>query len=161
MENDNVKITDVSEATEHIPVNNDSSSKKKTVYWVIGLVVFIALIVFAVIVLFQSSLETTSRIRDMFIIFMALQSLIIGVALIILIIQLATLINVLKNEVKPILDTTNETVKNLRGTTVFLGNNLVEPVMRFNESIAGLKKFMDLLNPSGKSKKSNKENPSE
>ena len=85
---------------------------------------------------------------------MALQSLIIGVALIILIIQLATLINVLKNEVKPILDTTNETVKNLRGTTTFLGNTLVEPVMKLNEYMAGFKKFIDLIMPSGKSGRS-------
>jgi len=160
MENENIKITEVAAATGDIPGNAKSTSKKKMVFWIIGIVLIVALIVFSVIVLFKSDLETTSRIRDIFIIFMALQSLIIGVALVILIIQLATLINVLKNEVKPILDTTNETVNNLRGTTVFLGNNLVEPVMRINETMAGFKKFMDLLNPSGKSRKSKKENPS-
>ncbi len=160
MENENIKITEVATSTGDIPVTDNSTSKKKMVFWIIGIVLIVALIVFSVIVLFKSDLETTSRIRDIFIIFMALQSLIIGVALVILIIQLATLINVLKNEVKPILDTTNETVNNLRGTTVFLGNNLVEPVMRINETMAGFKKFMDLINPSGKTRKSKKENPS-
>jgi hypothetical protein len=156
MDKENIKITDISESTGKLPVTDDSASKKKMVYWIIGLVIIIALIVYSVVLLFQSNLETTSRIRDIFIIFMALQSLIIGIALIILIIQLATLINVLKNEVKPILDTTNDTVNNLRGTTVFLSNNLVEPVMKINEYTAGFKKFMDLLNPSGKTKKSKK-----
>ncbi len=154
MENEKIPITNISQQTGTDPVSEDSASKRKIVFWIIGLVIVVALIVLAVVVLFQSDVQTTSRIRDIFIIFMALQSLIIGVALIILIIQLATLINVLKNEVKPILDTTNETVKNLRGTTTFLGNTLVEPVMKLNEYMAGFKKFIDLIMPSGKSGRS-------
>ncbi|HZK62079.1 MAG TPA: hypothetical protein VFC41_08370 [Anaerovoracaceae bacterium] len=154
MENEKIPITNITQQTGNDPVNEDSASKRKIVFWIIGLIIVVALIVFAVVVLFQSDVQTTSRIRDIFIIFMALQSLIIGVALIILIIQLATLINVLKNEVKPILDTTNETVKNLRGTTTFLGNTLVEPVMKLNEYMAGFKKFFDLIIPSGKSRHS-------
>jgi flagellar biosynthesis protein FliR len=154
MENEKIPVTNISQNTGNDSVPENSANKKKAVFWIIGLIVVIALIVFAVILLFQSDVQTTSKIRDIFIIFMALQSLIIGVALIILIVQLATLINVLKNEVKPILDTTNETVKNLRGTTTFLGNNLVEPVLKLNEYMAGLKKFFDLILPSGKSRHS-------
>ena len=154
MENEKIPITNISQQTGNDPVSEDSGSKRKIVFWIIGIIIVVALIVFAVVLLFQSDVQTTSRIRDIFIIFMALQSLIIGVALIILIIQLATLINVLKNEVKPILDTTNETVKNLRGTTTFLGNTLVEPVMKLNEYMAGFKKFIDLIMPSGKSGRS-------
>ena len=75
-------------------------------------------------------------------------------SLIILIVQIAVLINVLKNEIKPILDTTNETINHLRGTTTFLSNNLVEPVLKMNEYSAGLKRFFDILKPSGKSRKS-------
>ena len=154
MENEKIPITNISQQTGNDPVSEDFGSKRKIVFWIIGIIIVVALIVFAVVLLFQSDVQTTSRIRDIFIIFMALQSLIIGVALIILIIQLATLINVLKNEVKPILDTTNDTVKNLRGTTTFLGNTLVEPVMKLNEYMAGFKKFIDLIMPSGKSGRS-------
>jgi len=46
---------------------------------------------------------------------MAFESLIIGVTLVILMIQLATLINLLQNEIKPILNSTNETVNTLKG----------------------------------------------
>jgi uncharacterized protein YoxC len=92
-----------------------------------------------------TSLDTTSRIRDIFIIFMALESLVIGLALIILVVQLATLINLLQNEIKPILNSTNETVSTLRGTASFMSDNLVEPVMKLNEYLAGFKKLIDLL----------------
>jgi NADH:ubiquinone oxidoreductase subunit K len=130
----------------------DQKNKRNLVFLIIGIVLLMALIVLAVISLFRADLETTSRVRDIFIIFMALQSLVIGIAVVVLIIQLAALINVFKNEIKPMLDTTNETLKNLRGTTSFISNNLVEPVIKMNEYSAGFKKFVDILTPKKKSK---------
>jgi len=35
----------------------------------------------------------------------------------------------------------------LRGTTSFISNNLVEPVIKMNEYSAGFKKFVDILIP--------------
>jgi uncharacterized protein YoxC len=101
-------------------------------------------VVLSVALLLQDA-ATTTTIRDIFIIFMALESLVIGVALIILIIQLASLINLLQNEVKPILDATNETVNTLRGTTQFLSENLVEPVMKLNSYLAALQRLLEMV----------------
>jgi hypothetical protein len=109
-----------------------------------GIIVLLAGIVLAVIFLAKNP-AAASNVRDIFIIFMALESLLIGAALVVLIIQLANLINLLQNEVKPILQSTSETVNTLRGTTEFLSENLVEPVIKLNSYMAGLKKFFDLL----------------
>ena len=98
---------------------------------VVVLIVLVAGIVAAVIGLLQPN-TPTERIRDIFIIFMALESLLIGAALVVLIVQFASLINLLQNEVRPILDATNETVNHLRGTTEFLGENVVEPVIKLS-----------------------------
>lgn len=87
----------------------------------------------------------TERIRDIFIIILALESLVIGAALVILLIQLAILINLLQNEVRPILQATQETVNNLRGTAEFLGENVVEPVIKLNSYLAGLQRVIQLL----------------
>ena len=111
---------------------------------VIFLVVLIAGIVAAVIGLLQPN-TPTEKIRDIFIIFMALESLLIGTALIILIVQFASLINLLQNEVRPILDATNETVNHLRGTAEFLGENVVEPVIKLNGYLAGMQRMLELL----------------
>jgi hypothetical protein len=110
-----------------------------------GIVILLAGIVLAVILLVKSP-STAANVRDIFIIFMAFESLLIGAALVVLIIQLASLINLLQNEVKPILKSTSETVNTLRGTTEFLSENLVEPVIKLNSYLAGLKKFFDLFN---------------
>ena len=105
------------------------------------LVVVIAALTF---LLTRSAAETT-RLRDIFIIFMALEFLVIGVALIILMVQLAILINLLQNEIKPILYSTNETVNTLRGTATFISNNLSEPIIKLNEYMAGFRKLLDML----------------
>ncbi|MBC8507491.1 MAG: hypothetical protein ISR58_17595 [Anaerolineales bacterium] len=116
---------------------------------VLGVLIFIALIVFSIIFLLKPSTDT-ARFRDVFIIFMALESIVIGLALIILIVQIARLINLLQNEIKPIIDSTNETVSTLRGTTQFLSNNLVEPVMKLNEYLAGLGHLFQFIKPKKK-----------
>lgn len=108
-------------------------------------VVVLALLVVVVYALMQPT-TPTDKIRDIFIIFMALESLIIGAALVTLIVQVSILINLLNNEIKPMLEATNETVSTLRGTTQFLSENLVEPVMKLNSYVAGLQKMLDIFN---------------
>ena len=107
-------------------------------------ILFLAAIGFAVFGLLQDA-DLTSQIRDIFLIFMALESLVIGVALVVLIVQIASLINLLRNEVKPILDSTSEAVNNLRGTTEFLSENLVEPVIKLNGYMASFQRVIELL----------------
>lgn len=109
-----------------------------------GILLFLSLLTLAVFALLQPA-SPTGTIRDIFIIFMALESLIIGAALVVLIIQFASLLNLLQNELRPILQATNETVNNLRGTTEFLSENLVEPVLKLNSYLAGLRKFFDMF----------------
>lgn len=83
--------------------------------------------------------------RDVFIIFMALEFILIGAALVILIVQLAVLTNMLQHEIKPILESTNETVNTVRGTTLFVSENLVEPIMKLNSYVAALSSVMDTI----------------
>jgi len=93
----------------------------------------------------ETPAEQVGRIRDIFLIFMALESLLIGAALIVLIAQVASLINLLQNEVRPILQSTTETVNNLRGTAEFLGENIVQPVIKLNGYLAGLQRVIELM----------------
>jgi membrane protein implicated in regulation of membrane protease activity len=134
-----------------------SSEQKKTMtIVVIVLVILLAAFIGGLVFLMTTSLATVARVRDIFIIFMALQSLLIGLALVILMVQMARLINLVQNEIKPILDSTNETVSHLRGTTVFLSDNLVAPVIKLNEYLAG---FAQLLQVIGLARKPSKSKP--
>ena len=109
-----------------------------------GIVLIIVLLSVAIYFLLQPT-TPTDQIRDVFIIVVALESLVVGVALIVLILQMATLINLLQNEVRPILIATNETVNTLRGTVEFLGEEVVEPVMKLSGYLAGLTRMLELM----------------
>ena len=122
----------------------DSRSKRILTIVIIAAVVILALLGLAIFYLLQPG-TPTDRIRDVFIIVVALESLVIGVALVILIIQLASLINLLQNEVRPILKSTSDTVNTLRGTAEFLGENMVEPVIKLNGYLAGMSRVIELI----------------
>jgi len=123
---------------------NEETANKK--YIIIGSLIILAiltLIVLATIYLVDpANSARTEQIRDVFIIFLALESLIIGVALVVLIVQLSTLINLLQNEIRPIINSTNETVNTLKGTAQFLSDNLAEPVIKINQYAAMFKRII-------------------
>ena len=131
-------------ASQAVDKETERRNRQLVITITIAVVVFFALIGLAVFGLTRNA-GVTQNIRDIFIIFMALESLIIGVALVVLIIQIASLINLLNNEIKPILDATNETIATLRGTTQFLSENLVEPVVKMNSYLAGLQKMIEMI----------------
>jgi len=140
------------------PQDLSADQRRTLIFIVLGVILFLVVLVASLWFLARAPLGEVARIRDIFIIFMALQSLLTGLALVILIVQLARLTNLLQNEIRPILDSTNETVSNLRGTTAFLSDNLVEPVIKLNEYLAGLSQLFVVL---GLTKKAaNKKNPS-
>jgi len=124
----------------------EQEKQMKRTMTIIGIVAVILLILLGVAIFFLlQSATPTDKIRDVFIIVVALESLVIGVALIVLVVQLASLINLLQNEVRPILKATNDTVNNLRGTAEFLGENVVEPVVKLNGYLAGLTRMLELM----------------
>jgi len=131
---------------EEAPTTQEAERRQRNIVTIIivGIVVLLILLGVAIFFLLQPS-TPTDRIRDVFIIVVALESLVIGVALIVLIVQLASLINLLQNEVRPILTATSETVNNLRGTVEFLGENVVEPVIKLNGYLAGMNRVIELM----------------
>lgn len=134
---------------EQTAAQQEALRKQKTILASIiaGVVLILALLITAIYFLMrpETSAENVGRIRDVFIIVTALESLLIGAAMIVLIVQLASLINLLQNEVKPILTATSETVNNLRGTAEFLGENMIEPVIKLNGYMAGLQRVLELM----------------
>ncbi len=107
-------------------------------------IILLGVLIFAVYSLLQPD-APAERLRDIFIIFVALESLVVGIALIILLVQLATLINLIQNEVRPILYATSETVNTLRGTAQFLGESVVEPVIKLNGYMASMRRVLELM----------------
>ncbi len=132
-----------------VPQRDAEEAPQRNRKWVwaaiAGVVVGVGLFVAALVYLLSPG-APTARIRDIFIILLALEGLLIGVALLVLVVQIAVLINLLQNEVRPILDSTTRTVTVLQGTVEFLSKRAAEPVIKLNETVAALSSVAGALN---------------
>jgi len=88
---------------------------------------------------------TLTLVRDIAIIVLALESLVIGFLLILLAIQIRGLAKMLEEEVKPILDSASETVSTMRGTTTFVSDTLIAPLVGAASFATALGKVMRVL----------------
>lgn len=81
-----------------------------------------------------------SLLRDAAIILVAFETLIIGVLLIVLTIQVQTLIVMLRDEIRPMLEAVNDTVATVRGTAMFVSQNVVSPTIQAAGFVAGVQR---------------------
>ena len=80
--------------------------------------------------------------RDLVIIFLALEGIMIVLALAVLIFQVARLINLLQTEVKPALTDTRQTLHSARGTVEFVGDTVSGPIVKASAFFAGVGSLM-------------------
>ncbi|HRW03456.1 MAG TPA: hypothetical protein P5121_00070 [Caldilineaceae bacterium] len=86
-----------------------------------------------------------ATIRDIAIIIIAIQSIVIGVLLGVLVWQIWRLVKMLQNEVQPILKDAQDTVGTVRGTTAFVSENVVNPVVKTSSAIVGMRQAVRSL----------------
>src|SRR5690606_35441839 len=130
--------------SNQLPESSDAPTKdsrwpmSRMIKWIATVLIALVVLLFLVgmgLAVFSDADQTAPTvqiIRDIFIIILACQGILVIGALAILITQIARLINLLQNEVMPILRNTQETIDTARGTVEFVGENLTEPVIRLN-----------------------------
>jgi hypothetical protein len=84
-------------------------------------------------------------IRDIAIIVLAVESLIIGGLLVVLLLEIRGLTRMLQEEVEPILESTKETATTVRGTTVFLSDTFVKPLINAVGYASAANRVMSVL----------------
>lgn len=114
-----------------------STDRRKTAIIVFAVVLLLAIVVAAIYGM-AANPAATSVVRDIAIIALALVTLIIGLFLIILIFQLQSLIVLLRDEIKPILDSANQTANTVRGTTTFVSDAVVTPMIQVASFVSGV-----------------------
>ncbi len=90
-------------------------------------------------------MDALAFVRDLAIVLLAVESLVIGIVLIILILEVRSLARLLRNEIKPILDSADETVRTVRGTTTFVSDTFVSPVIRISSFATGVARALRIL----------------
>jgi hypothetical protein len=84
-------------------------------------------------------------VRDLAIIFLALESIVTLTLLSILIWQIWRLIKMLQTEILPVIRDAQETVSTVRGTTTFVSDNVVTPVVGAGSKAAGVRRTVQVL----------------
>lgn len=84
-------------------------------------------------------------LRDIIIILVGLTNVALFVLLGILVWQLWQLIKMIRTELKPIIDDTQETVGTVRGTADFVSQSVVDPMVRTSSRIAGLRRSLRVI----------------
>lgn len=86
-----------------------------------------------------------SDARDLAIIVLALESIVIGVVLVLLLWQVRSLIRLLQEEIKPILDSARQTVGTVKGTTNLVSETIVSPAVKVGSLFAGVRRTWEVI----------------
>ena len=89
--------------------------------------------------------ETTETVRDLFIIALALETLVIGTLLVILIYQLIVLIRMLRDDLKPMIESTQQTLDTVKGTATFVSQRVTKPAIAASGYAAGFSRSIRVL----------------
>ena len=84
-------------------------------------------------------------VRDLAIILLAIESLVVGVMLIVLVLEIRSLAKLLREEIKPILDSADEAARTVRGTTTFMSETFVTPMVRASSFVSGIAQALRIL----------------
>lgn len=142
------QVTQRTEYDYSAPETERSGGPIKTSYIIIGVVValvLLGLLVWGILWAARNHPASVEAIRDIAIIALALQACLFGLVMVIMLVMIVRLVNMLEFEIKPILEKTNETVGMVRGTTTFVGENVVKPVTRATAYAVGVRKGLQVL----------------
>lgn len=120
---------------------------------IVAVVILILAAVGAAIYGMVSYPSFTAVLRDIFIIVLALVTIVIGLFLAILIFQLQSLIALLRDEIKPILESANQTASTVRGTTTFVSDAVVTPMITAASYASAIRETVRVLAGGNRKKK--------
>ncbi|MGC9358619.1 MAG: hypothetical protein ACP5GX_12160 [Anaerolineae bacterium] len=122
-----------------------AQAERRTQMMIIGGAVLFLLLLITAIVLMASYPSATTVVRDIAIVFVAVETFLIGIAVIVLAVQVQILVKVLREEIQPLLRSVNDTASTVRGTTEFVSDNFVSPIIKVAGFTAGVQKVASNL----------------
>ncbi|NLG27600.1 MAG: hypothetical protein GX557_06790 [Chloroflexi bacterium] len=84
-------------------------------------------------------------IRDGAIVLLAVESVVIGVLLLLTLVQIRKLVRVLRDQIKPLLQDAKDTMQTVQGTSRFVSDNLVSPIVKAQSYTAGVRSAVHQL----------------
>jgi uncharacterized integral membrane protein len=133
---------------EKLPISASEQRRRRLILWgaIGGCVLVIGLLLLATWWAVQPQNQDYTRgLRDVAIIFLAFLSIVIGGLMVALLYQITMLTLMMRGEIKPLLESINETLNTVRGTAAFMSDNIVEPTIKAASAFAGVQRVFESL----------------
>jgi UPF0716 family protein affecting phage T7 exclusion len=121
----------------------DSKSKRKMTW--IGVIAAAIVLVIIVGFVLMINAGVTGTVRDVIIIILTLELLVVGTLMLVLVVQVIGLIRMLREEIKPLLQSAQDTLEATRGTTAFLSKKVITPTINVVGTVAGVRRVIEFV----------------
>jgi hypothetical protein len=134
-------------ATQPTPVPNPAQERRKRLMKgaLIAAAVLIVVVVVGLVVLAYQHPEGARVTRDIAIIFLAFLSVGISIMVILLLYQVTMLTLLMRDEIKPLLESINETMNTVRGTAAFMSDHIAQPTIQVASAFTGVRRVFEVL----------------
>lgn len=119
-------------------------TKQQKIGLTIGIIIAIILITLAIYFLFRHPVFTAT-LRDILIIVLTFEVLVIGCLLAVLVYQIYLLSYFLYTEIGPVLAATQDTVGTVKGTATFVSGQVVDPAIRASATVTRWRRTIEVL----------------
>jgi hypothetical protein len=117
--------------------------KRRTTLIGIGIAVIAVLILLSFVGMI--ALGIIEEVRDIVIILLAIESLVVGGVTLFLLYQVIMLLTLIREELIPLIQSAQDTVNSARGTTVYVSRKIVAPSVRAATTVARLQTMARVL----------------
>ena len=121
----------------------DQKSKNKMLW--IGLIAGAIVLVIIIGFVFMINAGVTGTVRDVIIILLTLELLVVGTLTLVLVVQVISLVRMLREEIKPLLQSAQDTLEATRGTTTFVSKKVITPAIEVVSAVAGVKRVIQFV----------------
>lgn len=124
--------------------NLSNLTTKQKIFLISGIAAVVLLTTLILIFLVTHPVVAGS-VRDVFIILLAIQVFVLDVLMLVMLWQILKLLDYLIRELVPVINSLQETVGTVRGTTTFMSDNVVTPTIEVASKVAGIRRSVSVL----------------
>jgi uncharacterized membrane protein YhaH (DUF805 family) len=125
-------------------VTSADGKSRRTMMW-IGIIAAVIVVVIIIGFVLMINAGVTGTVRDVIIIILALESLVVGTLMLVLVVQVIALVKMLREEVKPLLQSAQDTLESTRGTTTFVSKKVIAPAIAVASTVAGVRRVIEFV----------------
>jgi hypothetical protein len=127
------------------PVTTDAEREMKRRMTLIGIGIAVLSVLILLSFAGMIALGIIEEVRDIIIILLAIESLVVGGVTLFLLYQVIMLLTLIREELIPLIQSAQDTVNSARGTTVYVSRKIVVPSVRAATTVARLQTMARVL----------------